>query len=152
MGITENILTPARPMATMALSGFLTDSLSGLARGTVDTVDIMVMGSDAISMTVVTMDVSSEVVVNSAGTLDAEDTEERVFAANAVSAAKVASEVANLAAEDSAVKAASEAANLTAEVISTAEAAREVEASAAVDPTVEAAAHMVEVTARLRPN
>jgi hypothetical protein len=152
MGITENPLTRARLMATTALSGFLTDSLSEPAPGTVDTVGIMDAGLDKVSMTAGTTSVG---VVSSVATLDVEDTGERVSAANA------ASEAENLMAEASAVKAASAVVNHTAEVSEveaaseavnrTAEAAREVEATAAADPTVEAA-HMVEVTARLLPN
>jgi hypothetical protein len=151
MGITENPLTRARLMATTALSGFLTDSLSERALGTVDTVGIMDTDLE-ISMTAGT---TSAGVVSSVATLDVEDTGERV------SAAKVDSEAVNHTAEVSAVKAASEVVNHTAEVSEveaaseavnrTEEAAREVEATAAVVPTVEAA-HMVEVTARLLPN
>lgn len=160
-GITDTILTTALLMATTALIGSPTDSLSGRAPGTVDTVDIM----DAALGISMTAGMATLGVANSATALDVEVMEERVFAANAASGAVnltvAVSAAANL------MAAASEAANLTVEAVSAAEAVREVEvsveaaleavaaleveASAAVAPVAEAV-HMVEDTGRLCAN
>ena len=133
-------------MATTALIGSTTDSLLGRAPGTVDTVDIM----DAALGISMTADTATLGVVNSAATLDVAVTEERVFAANAGSAVKVASgeanpmgaaSAANRTTEASAAKGVLEAGNLTAAVISVAEAAPMAEAARVVEDAGKSSTH-----------